>query len=172
MYTGKKIYFLAERLSQILGLGKIIDIREASMGSYEKGFSGAEIFRIECLFENGRKDSFICKKADLKERMVMRRLTAQGHRCTPAAYSDDCSSLGPEWMLLQDLGKRVPAPQSSPVWMRNVASAFAEIHGNNICGFRATVRSDTPEIADGRQEICRGYGIPVRGIGMDDPDAW
>ena len=64
MYTGKKIYFLAERLSQILGLGKIIDIREASMGSYEKGFSGAEIFRIECLFENGRKDSFICKKAD------------------------------------------------------------------------------------------------------------
>ncbi len=132
MYTGKKIYFLAERLSQILGLGKIIDIREASMGSYEKGFSGAEIFRIECLFENGRKDSFICKKADLKERMVMRRLTAQGHRCTPAAYSDDCSSLGPEWMLLQDLGKRVPAPQSSPVWMRNVASAFAEIHGNNI----------------------------------------
>ena len=62
MYTGKKIYFLAERLSQILGLGKIIDIREASMGSYEKGFSGAEIFRIECFLKTAEKTALYAKK--------------------------------------------------------------------------------------------------------------
>lgn len=132
MQINEKIQFLAERLSQILGLGKIIDIREASMDSYEKGFSGAEIFRVECLFENGKSGSFVCKKADLKERMVMQRLTAQGHCHTPAAYSDDCTSPEPEWMLLQDLGKRVTAPRNDQTWMRNVASAFAEIHGNNM----------------------------------------
>lgn len=128
----EKLHFLANQLSQILNLGKVVNIREKSMGSYEKGFSGAEIFRIECLFETDKKESFICKKADLMERMVMRRLTAQGHRYTPAAYSDDCSSPEPEWMLLQDLGKRVVPPRNNPVWMRNVASAFAEIHGNNM----------------------------------------
>lgn len=132
MHTDKKFHFLAERLSQILGFGKMIDIREASMDSYEKGFSGAEVFRIECLFEGGKKHSFICKKADLKERMVMQRLTAQGHSCTPAAYSDDQISDEPQWMIQQDLGKRIAAPRNDPHWMRNVASAFAGIHGSNM----------------------------------------
>lgn len=128
----EELRFLANQLSQILNMGKAVNIREESMDSYEKGFSGAEIFRVECLFETGKKDSFICKKADLKERMVMRRLTAQGHRYTPASYSDDSSSSEPKWMILQDLGKRVAAPRNNPAWMQNVASAFAEIHGNNM----------------------------------------
>lgn len=132
MHIDEKFRFLAEQLSQMLSLGKVIDIWEKSMDSYEKGFSGAEILRVECLFENGQKNSFICKKADLKERMVMQRLTNQGHRYTPAAYSEDCTSPESQWMLLQDLGKRVSAPRNDLVWMRNVASAFAEIHGNNM----------------------------------------
>ena len=132
MHINEELRFLAEQLSQILNMGKVINIREASMEAYEKGFSGAEVLRMECIFENGKKDSFICKKTDLKERMVMRRLTAQGHLCTPAAYSDDCSSPEPKWMLLQDLGKRIAAPRNDSVWMRNVASAFAEIHGKNM----------------------------------------
>jgi hypothetical protein len=132
MHINEEFYFLAEQLSQILGMGRVIDIRERSMDVYEKGFSGAEIFRMECLFESGKKDSFICKKADLKERMVMQRLTVQGHCYTPAAYSDDCVSIEPRWMIQQDLGKRVVAPRNNPDWMLNVASAFAEIHGNNM----------------------------------------
>lgn len=128
----EKFHILAEQLSQILGFGKVADIRKTSMDAYEKGFSGADIFRMECHYESGKKDSFICKKAERKERMVMKRLTAQGHHFTPASYSDDYTSPEPKWMLLQDLGKRAAAPKNDSDWIRNVASAFSEIHGNNM----------------------------------------
>lgn len=132
MLTDEKFRFLAERLSEMLGFGRVTDVREISMEAYEKGFSGADIFRLECCYENGTKGSFICKKADRKERMVMKRLTDQGHRFTPASYSDDCTSPEPKWMLLEDLGKRAAAPKNDSGWMRNVAFAFSEIHGNNM----------------------------------------
>lgn len=132
MRINEEIRFLAEQLSQILCLGRITDIRESAMDTYEKGYSGAEIFRIECSFENKEKQSFICKKAELKERMVMRRLTEQGHLYTPAAYSENCSSQEPKWMIQQDLGIRIAAPRNDREWMCNVAVAFAEIHGNNM----------------------------------------
>lgn len=64
--------------------------------------------------------------------MVMQRLTAQGHSYTPAAYTKDCVSTNPKWMIQQDLGKRAAAPRNNQDWMRNVASAFAEIHANNM----------------------------------------
>ena len=123
---------LAEHFSQMLRLGNIIDIQDVSMDAYDKGYSGAELFRVECSFEHGETASFICKKADRKERLTILRLTAQGHRHTPAAYAEDCISPGPQWMIQQDLGKRTAAPQNNPNWMRNVAAAFAEIHGNNM----------------------------------------
>lgn len=132
MRMNEEICFMAGQLSQMLNMGKIIGIREKSMDEYEKGFSGAEIFRMECFYESGERAGFICKKAELKERMVMRRLTAQGHRHTPAAYSEDCISAGPKWMIQQDLGKRAAAPKNSAAWMENVASAFADIHGSNM----------------------------------------
>lgn len=131
MYINEEFRFLAEQLSQILGVGKVIGIHEKSMDTYEKGFSGAELFRVECFFENGEKDNFIYKKADIKERMVMQLLTEQGHSHTPASYSADCTSPEPKWMIQQDLGKRVTAPRNNQNWMQNVAFALAEIHENN-----------------------------------------
>lgn len=92
----EKIRLLAEQLSGILGMGSPVSIREKSMDEYEKGFSGAELFRVECSFTDGRKAGSICKKADLRERMVMLRLTAQGRSHTPAAYTDDRVSPEPE----------------------------------------------------------------------------
>lgn len=62
MHIDEEFHFLAEQLSQILGLGKVIDIQESSMDAYEKGFSGAEIFRMECLFENGKRIALSIKK--------------------------------------------------------------------------------------------------------------
>ena len=71
MHINEELRFLAEQLSQILNMGKVINIREASMEAYEKGFSGAEVLRMECIFENGKKDSFICKKTDLDRKSVV-----------------------------------------------------------------------------------------------------
>lgn len=130
MRITEEIRRLAEELSQTLGMGRVVDVREASMAAYDRGFSGAEIFRVECALDNGKTTGFICKKAGLKERMVMRRLTRQGCSCTPAACADD--SPEPGWMLQQDLGKRVEAPRGNREWMQKVASAFAEIHGGSM----------------------------------------
>lgn len=132
MYNAQEFLPLAERLSEILEWGKVTEIREASMDAYEKGYSGATLVRLECLFETGERRGMICKKTDLKERRVMERLTAQGHAHTPAACSLDCVTDEPRWMIQQDLGKRIPATRDCPGWMRAAAEAFAEIHGNNL----------------------------------------
>ena len=87
MDINKEFRSLAEQFSALLGKGKISILTEKNMDTYDKGYSGAELMRVECTYKTGDVTSFICKKTDLKERMVMRRLTAQGHTCTPAAYS-------------------------------------------------------------------------------------
>ncbi|MCI5546786.1 MAG: aminoglycoside phosphotransferase family protein [Clostridiales bacterium] len=121
---------MAERLSQIMGGGAVADVFEKSMGEGERGFSGAKLFRLEVLYKSGEKGSFICKKIDLRERMVMRTLTRQGHSHTPAAYSPDED--GEEaWMIQQDLRRRVAAPHDSPEWTARVADALAGIHAAN-----------------------------------------
>ncbi|MBD5168808.1 MAG: phosphotransferase [Oscillibacter sp.] len=123
---------LAEKLSQIMDMGSIADVREKALSGHEQGFSGAELFRMELIYKDGKTGSFICKKADLKERMVMQTLTMQGHSCTPAAYSADCTSEEPAWMIQQDLGQKVDAPHNDSQWMGRVADALAEIHGSNM----------------------------------------
>ena len=122
----------ADNLSCILNLGSVAAVSERPMETNEQGFSGATLIRLDAVFDDGQQGSFICKKADLKERMVMRTLTEQGHRYTPAAYSEDCVSDEPMWMIQQDLGKRINAPHDNPQWMERVADALAEIHGNNM----------------------------------------
>ena len=119
-------------LSYILNMGSIATISEKPMDSNEQGFSGAAIIRLDVVFNDGRKGSFIAKKAELKERMAMQTLTEQGHLYTPAAYSENLVSDDPMWMIQQDLGKRVNAPYGDQKWMENVAEALVEIHGNNM----------------------------------------
>lgn len=122
----------ANMLSYILNMGSIATISEKPMDSNEQGFSGAAIIRLDVVFNDGRKGSFIAKKAELKERMAMQTLTEQGHLYTPAAYSDNLVSDEPVWMIQQDLGKRVHAPYGDQKWMENVAEALVEIHGRNM----------------------------------------
>ena len=122
----------ADNLSCILNMGSVASVNERPMEANEQGFSGATLIRLDAVFDDGRQGSFICKKADLKERMVMRILTEQGHQHTPAAYSEDCVSDEPMWMIQQDLGKRINAPHDNLQWMERVADALAEIHGNNM----------------------------------------
>ena len=122
----------ADNLSGILNMGSVAAVSERPMEANEQGFSGAALMRLDTVFDDGRHGSFICKKADLIERMVMRTLTEQGHQYTPAAYSEDCVSDEPMWMIQQDLGKRINAPHDNPQWMERVADALAEIHGNNM----------------------------------------
>lgn len=122
----------ANKFSYILNMGSIATVRERPMRPDEQGFSGAAMIRLDVIFNNGHTGSFVCKKTDLKERMVMQTLTEQGHAYTPASYSEDCVSNEPMWMIQQDLGKRVSAPYDNLQWMEKVADALAEIHGNNM----------------------------------------
>ena len=103
----------ANNLSCILNMGSVVTVSERPMESNEQGFSGATLIRLGVVFNDGQQGSFICKKADLKDRMVMRTLTEQGHLYTPAAYSEDCVSDEPLWMIQQDLGKRINAPRDN-----------------------------------------------------------
>ena len=72
------------------------------------------------------------ERGDLKERMVMKMLTEQGKGHTPAAYSADCCTDAPMWMIQQDLGRRVAAPRGDAYWKERVAGALADIHADNM----------------------------------------
>lgn len=122
----------ANKLACILNMGSVVTVKERPMDSDEQGFSGAALIRLNVVFNDGQQGNFICKKADLKERLVMQTLTEQGHLYTPAAYSEDCVSDKPMWMIQQDLGKRINAPYGNLQWLERVGNALAEIHGNNM----------------------------------------
>lgn len=132
MNEGCELKRYASKLSCILNMGSIAAVNERPMRPNEQGFSGAKLIRLEVVFNDGHSGSFICKKTGLIERMVMQTLTEQGHAYTPATYSEDCVLDEPTWMIQQDLGKRVGAPNNSIQWMECVADALAEIHGNNM----------------------------------------
>lgn len=123
---------LAGKLAKLLKAGKIYSSSAEPLAAGDQGFSGAAVHRLRVIFEDGRPGSFICKQASLKERMVMKTLTDQGHRHTPAAYSADCSTDAPAWMVQQDLGRRAGAPQADRQWMERVAKALADIHVANM----------------------------------------
>ena len=56
MHTDKKFHFLAERLSQILGFGKIIDIREASMDSLSAFLKAVKNTALSAKKQTSRKE--------------------------------------------------------------------------------------------------------------------
>ena len=66
IHKNEEFFFLAEQLSKMLGMGRVIEIREKPMDACEKGFSGAEIFRMECLLESGKKTVLFVKKPILR----------------------------------------------------------------------------------------------------------
>ena len=63
----------ADNLSCILNMGSVATVSERPMEANEQGFSGAELMRLDAVFDDGRQGSFICKKADLKERISGQR---------------------------------------------------------------------------------------------------
>lgn len=123
---------MANRLSQMMGMGEVIRAEVEPLASEEQGFSGAAMLRMKVMYDGGGQGSFICKKTDLKERMVMETLTLQGHHHTPASCTDDCQNDAPAWMLQQDLGRRVEAPHNDLQWIEKVAQALARIHADNM----------------------------------------
>lgn len=130
-----EMHMLADGLARVMGLPKVADVRIQPLGDGEQGYSGAAMHRLIAALDDGRQESFICKRTDLKERMVMKTLTAQGRRHTPAAFSSDCASDDPAWMIQQDLGRRVAAPIGYVHWMERTAEALAEIHADSMgCG--------------------------------------
>ncbi|WP_337103812.1 hypothetical protein [Paenibacillus sp. YIM B09110] len=122
---------IAQGLSEVLQRGKVLHLEQGYMTDAERGWSGAEVRRIEVTYENGKKESVIVKEAALKERMTMKTLTDQGHRNTPAAYSLDIETDEPRWMAIEDLG-HVKSPPPGVDWSPRVAKALARIHARNM----------------------------------------
>lgn len=121
----------AQGLADVLGLGKVLHLEQGSMTEDESGWSGAEVRRVGVTYEEGQRGSMIFKEAALKERLAMERLTDQGHRNTPAAFSPDIETDEPKWMAMEDLG-RIKTPPPGPNWTSRVAEALAKIHARNL----------------------------------------
>lgn len=122
---------IAQGLAEILGSGKIVEVESGVMTDAERGWSGAEIRRIQVTFDTGSKQDLVLKKAALKERLTMKRLTEQGHANTPAAFSLDTVTNEPEWMAIEDVG-RVKSPPPGVEGPPQVAKALAKIHARNM----------------------------------------
>lgn len=119
-------------LAEIFGWGGDIQTEAEHMDEDERGWSGAAVRRVSVIHDGGQRGSMILKKAERKERMVMKVLTEQGHRFTPAAFSPDEDANEPRWMAQQDMGRN-PFPMAvGPEWMAQVADALAQIHADNL----------------------------------------
>ncbi|RXZ77623.1 hypothetical protein EBB07_30425 [Paenibacillaceae bacterium] len=106
---------IAQGLAEVLQRGKVRHLEQGFMTDAERGWSGADVRRIEVTYENGQKESVIFKEAALKERMTLKTLTDQGHRNTPAAFSLDLEIDEPRWMAIEDLGS-VKSPLLHVIW--------------------------------------------------------
>lgn len=122
---------IAQGLAKVLQRGKVRHLEQGFMTDAERGWSGADVRRVEVTYENGLKESMIFKEAALKERMAMKTLTDQGHSNTPAAFSLDIETDEPRWMAIEDLGS-VKSPPHGIEWSPKVAEALAKIHARNM----------------------------------------
>ncbi|GAB6930668.1 hypothetical protein JCM10914A_46510 [Paenibacillus sp. JCM 10914] len=122
---------IAQGLADVLQRGKVCQLEQGFMTDAERGWSGADVRRIEVTYENGQKESVIFKEAALKERMAMKTLTDQGHQNTPATYSLDIETDEPRWMAIEDLGS-VKFPPPGVDWSPRIAEALAKIHARNM----------------------------------------
>lgn len=123
---------LAQGLADILEMGNVSYIEEDRMDDNERGWSGAEVIRKKVFLSDGTSTTMIFKLAELKERCVMKRLTEQGHQCTPAAYSKDVITNKPKWMVMEDLGKpKIFCPENE-IELNRVANSICAIHVPNM----------------------------------------
>ena len=94
---------LADSLSEQLWNGPVQSVHSAPMRFDEQGYSGAKLLRLHCTFSDGKSNSYICKYADLSERIVMRILTEQKRGHSPFAYSDLQDTSQTAWFIMQDI---------------------------------------------------------------------
>lgn len=123
---------LADSLSEQLGNGPVQSVHSAPMRFDEQGYSGEKLLRLHCTFSDGKSNSYICKYADLSERIVMRILTEQKRGHSPFAYSDLKDTSQTAWFIMQDIRTCEKIPCSVSVWKRQVAAALADIHTDNL----------------------------------------
>lgn len=127
-----------EMLEAARGLAGLFDQRavqrldSGNLGKDEKGWSGAEVRRMEIIYEDGSRRSVILKRAELKERGAMQVLTQCGHRHTPAAFSPDLETEAPGWMAMEDLGSPQHPSSDDPQWIAKAAKALADIHADHM----------------------------------------
>ena len=125
------IYETAQGLASLLGYGTVAGIEQVNMAGDERGWSGAEVVRKMVSFQDGSSKHMVFKSAGRSERCAMKLLTEQ-RQCTPAAYSQDIISSGPEWMAMEDLGPRQAPNPEDHMWLRKVAKGLASIHAANM----------------------------------------
>lgn len=123
---------LADALSQKMEVGELSSIHPASMNPDEQGYSGAKLLRINCVYSNGKTGSFICKHTGLPERTVMQTLTEQKRGHTPFSYTDFPETDEAAWLIMQDIRPHEPIPQDHLSWKKQVATALADIHTDNL----------------------------------------
>lgn len=128
----EKFLTLAQGLSDLLNVGRIVRLDAGNLGEDERGWSGAEVRRVQVFYESGTEGSVIMKQTALKERCAMKSLTEKGHRFTPASFSLNLTSDSPEWMCMEDLGKPQPPSGDDPMWMSRAAEALASIHSDHM----------------------------------------
>lgn len=123
---------LADVLSRQTGSGDLRSADSVPMESDEQGYSGARLVRLNCTLSNGKTCSYICKYADLSERIVMQTLTEQKRGHTPYAYADLQETDKTAWFIMQDIRSCETIPCSTPVWKKQTAAALADIHTDNL----------------------------------------
>jgi hypothetical protein len=127
----EKMIVIAQGLAEVLQRSKVCHLEQGVMTEAERGWSGAEVRRLEVTYDNGKKENMIFKEAALKERMTMKTLTDQGHQNTPASFSLDLTTNEPRWMALEDVGS-IKSPPPGAEGSPRVAKALAAIHARNM----------------------------------------
>lgn len=123
---------LADELSSRMGIGAVHSVHPEPMEENERGFSGARLVRLACVFSNGKTGSFVCKHACFPERTVMQKLTEQKRGHTPFSYADLSQAAESAWFIMQDVRSCGPISHGGSDWKRKVAAALADIYTDNF----------------------------------------
>ncbi|HIR14238.1 MAG TPA: phosphotransferase [Candidatus Choladousia intestinavium] len=124
-------YEIAQGLADLMGLGEIKSIETVKMSDGEQGYSGAKILRKRLILKNDMVRTIIFKRASLKERCAMVRLTKQ-KQCSPISFSNNMFSDTQEWLAMEDLGRQKIHEPNDTRWLSKVAHSLSKIHIENM----------------------------------------
>lgn len=124
-------YEIAQGLADLMGLGEIKSIEAVKMSDGEQGYSGAKILRKRLILKNDMVRTIIFKRASLKERCAMVRLTKQ-KQCSPISFSNNMFSDTQEWLAMEDLGRQKIHEPNDTRWLSKVAHSLSKIHIENM----------------------------------------